>query len=418
MVCPPAACNVRLATERKDCLCIPANRKEVQVKITITKESLPGERRVAALPETVRKYIDAGFAVDVETDAAEGVYVADSAYEEAGARVISNTEELFAGSDLMLKVKQPCFNGRVRKHEARMLRKGSMLIAFLHPAAPANHEVIGMLRDGNITSFTMDGVPRISRAQSMDALTSMSTITGYKSVILAANMFPRFLPLLGTAIGVNPPANVLVIGAGVVGLQAIATARSLGASVSAVDIREDARKAAETLGAVVKGFDVPADLAVGSGGFTLRLPSEWLQKERLALADLVKRSDIVILSALVPGEVAPVLLTEPMVSAMKPGSVIVDVSIDQGGNCELTRMGETIVSHEITVCGVANIPGSVPVLATQLYAANLLHYVRNLIPSGTSINWEDDIVRHSLVTHKGKIVHEGTLKAMQDSETL
>lgn len=383
------------------------------MKIAVAKEILAGEKRVAALPETVSKYIAMGHRVDVEASAGVGVYVSDSQYEAAGARIISDPEELFAQADLMLKVKQPQFNDRVGRHEAQMLREGSMLIAFLHPAAPANHSMIRMLKDRNITAFTMDGIPRISRAQRMDALTSMSTITGYKSVILAAGYLPRFIPLLGTAIGVNPPARVLVIGAGVVGLQAIVTAKAIGGIVSVVDIREDARKAGGTLGASVVGFDVSADLAIGADGSARSLPAEWLDREKQALAPLLQATDIVILSALVPGEVAPILITEDMLSLMKAGSVIVDVSIDQGGNCGMTRMGETITVHNITLCGVANIPGSVPVLATQLYAANLMHYVQNLLASRQAVNWDDEIVRHSTVIRDGKIVHEGTLKAIR-----
>ena len=383
------------------------------MKIGIPKEILEGERRVAALPETVGKYVKMGFEVAVETAAGAGVYRSDSDYEKAGAHVISDTEELLVQSDLTLKVKQPCFNGTVGKHEVEMLREGSMLITFLHPAAPGNHEMIRMLRDKDITSFTMDGIPRISLAQKMDALTSMSTVTGYRCVVLAAAQLPRFAPMIGTAIGTIKPANFLIVGTGIVGLQAIATAKRLGAVVKAVDIREEARKEAASLGVKVAGFEAPGDLAHGEGGYAKALPPEWLRKEREALTPLVKESDGVILSALVPGEVAPVLVTEEMLTSMQPGSVIVDVSIDQGGNCAVTTTGEISVRNDVTVCGVANIPGSMPVHASWLYANNLYHYMENLFKNGIDVpDFKDEIVKHSLVTYQGKIVHEGALKAM------
>jgi len=294
-----------------------------------------------------------------------------------------------------------------------MMREGAILITFLHPAAPANHEVVRMLCDRNITSFTMDSIPRISRAQKMDALTSMSTVTGYKSVLIAANRFPRFIPMTGTAIGTIKAARFLMVGAGVVGLQAIATAKRLGGSVSAIDISDAARKAAESLGARVAGFEVPPELAVGEDGYAKALPAEWLEKETQALAPLLGQTDILILSALVPGEVAPVLVTEDMVERMQPGSVIVDVAIDQGGNCVLTRPGCEIVRHGVLIPGLLNIPGSMPVHASWLYANNMLHYFKNLFKSGPGApDFADDIVRRTLVTHGRSIVHQGTLKAM------
>jgi NAD(P) transhydrogenase subunit alpha len=247
----------------------------------------------------------------------------------------------------------------------------------------------------------------------MDALTSMSTITGYKAVIIAAAHFPRFIPMVGTAIGMIKPANVLVVGTGVVGLQAIATAKRLGGLVKVVDIRPDARKEAESLGAKVAGFEVPAELAVADGGYARSLPEEWLVKERGGIERAVVEADIIVLSALVPGEVAPILIAESMVAGMEPGSVIVDVSIDQGGNCALTDPGKNTVKHDVFICGIKNIPGSIPVHASWLYANNLYYYVENLFKKGIGVfDMDDDIVRGSLVTNQGKIVHKGTLKAL------
>lgn len=381
--------------------------------VGIAKEILPGERRVAATPETVAKYLKMGFEVVVESGAGAGIFASDEEYKKAGARILDNVEELFAKADLILKVKQPYFNSKVGKTEVDMMREGGALITFLHPATPSNHEMIRALRDKNITSFTMDGIPRTSRAQRMDALTSMSTVTGYKSVLMAASYLPKFMPMIGTAIGAIKPAKALVIGAGVVGLQAIATAKRLGGVVEAIDIRENARTEAASLGAKVVGFEIPAELALGEGGYAKALPSEWVEKEREAIASHVEEADIIILSALVPGEIAPVLITEEMVAKKKPGSVIVDVSIDQGGNCALTESGTTVEKYGVIICGVANIPGSMPVHSSWLYANNMYYYVENLFKKGLDhLDLEDEIVKHSLVTHQGKIVFAGALKAM------
>ena len=382
--------------------------------IGIPKEILEGEKRVAALPETIKRYVAMGFKVLVETAAGAGVFRSDQEYAAAGAEIAPDAKTVYDRSDIILKVKQPHHNASTGKNEAEMIRSGSTLITFLHPAAPPNHAMIKALRDRNITSFTMDGIPRITRAQTMDALTSMSTVTGYRSVLLAANHFPRFVPMIGTAIGAVQPAHVLVIGAGVVGLQAIATAKRLGGVVKAVDIRAEARQEAASLkGTQVVGFVMPETLAHGEGGYAKALPQEWLEREREMLRPVVAQSDIIILSALVPGEVAPVLITEEMVRSMRAGSVIVDVSIDQGGNCAVTVPGEETFVHDVYVCGTANIPGSMAVDATWLYAHNMLHYVENLFKDGIGhMNMDDEIVRHSLVTTGGKIVHAGAIKAM------
>lgn len=379
----------------------------------IPKEILENERRVAALPETVEEYVKMGFEVLVQSSAGAGAFRSDGDYGEAGAAIVADAPGLFVRADLILKVKQPWFNQEAGRHEVEMMREGALLVTFLHPAAPANHATIQMLADRNVTAFTMDDIPRSPRAQRMDALTSMSTVSGYKAVLMAANKFPKFIPMIGTAIGTVKAARFLVIGVGVVGLQAIATAKRLGGSIAAVDIREEARKAAQSLGAKVAGFDVPADLAAGEGGYAKALPADWLEKEREAIAPHVEEADIVILAALVPGEVAPVLVTQEMVRSMRPGSVIVDVSVDQGGNCALTEPGREVVAGGVTLCGIWNIPGAMPVHASWLYANNVLHYVKNLFKNGLeAVDFDDDIVRHSLVTHHGRIVHQGALRAM------
>lgn len=382
----------------------------------IPKEILDGEQRVAALPEMVAEYIKMGFDVRVQSSAGEGAFCSDADYAKAGAKIVGDAQSLFAEADLILKVKQPCPNKETGKHEVEMMRDNTVLITFLHPAPPPSHATIRMLARKNITSLTMDGIPRIPRAQTMDALTSMSTVTGYKAVLMAANRFPKFIPMIGTAIGTIKAAHFLVVGVGVVGLQAIATAKRLGGSVKAVDIREEARKAADSLGAKVVGFEVPAELAIGEGGYAKALPTDWLEKEREAITPHVEAADVLILSALVPGEIAPILVTEEMVHRMKPGSVIVDVSIDQGGNCALTVPGQEAVKHRVVINGIWNIPGSMPVHSSWLYANNMLHYVKNLFKRGlNTMEMNDEIVQHSLVTYQGKIVHHGTLKAMNEA---
>ena len=382
--------------------------------IGIPKEILPEEKRVAATPETVRKYCELGFDVVVESSAGKGVLISDEAYEDAGATMIADVERLFAEADVTLKVKQPIFNERLDKHEVNMLRDGSILVTFLHPAAPESHDIVKRLRDKNITAFTMDGIPRISRAQRMDALSSMSTVTGYKSVIMAANQLPTFIPMIGTAIGTIKPAKFLVVGAGVVGLQAIATAKRLGGVVKAIDIRNDACTQADSLGAKIVKFDIPQELAVGKGGYANALENEWLEIEQRLISPHLEEMDVVILSALVPGEVAPILVTEKMVASMKQGSVIMDVSVDQGGNCEVTEPGRFVQHMGVNICGIQNIPGRMAVHASWLYANNIYYYVENLFKNGAGeLDLADEIVKSSLVTHRSTIHHQGALKAMR-----
>jgi NAD(P) transhydrogenase subunit alpha len=381
--------------------------------IGIPKEIMLKENRVAALPETVAKFKKLGLDVLVETKAGAGAFTDDDAYLKAGAQIAGDAAEVFDRSDVILKVKEPLFNEQFNKHEIDMLKENQILITFLHPAAPSNHGAVRILQDKNITAFTMDGIPRISRAQRMDPLTSMSAITGYKAIIIAAANFPKFIPMIGTSIGMIKPAKILVIGAGVVGLQAIATGKRLGGVVKAIDIRPDAKKEAESLGVKVVGFDVPPEMAIGEGGYAKALPQEWLEKERQALAPLVAESDIIVLSALIPGEAAQHIITREMVESMNPGSVIIDVSIDQGGNCALTDPGKELIHNGVYICGIKNIPGSLPVHSSWLYANNLYYFVENLFKNGEpDFNMADEIIKDSLVTHKGKLYHQGTRKAL------
>ncbi len=379
----------------------------------IPKEIMPGERRVATIPESVEKMVAEGATVLVEKGAGEGAYFSDDAYRNAGARIVDDVTVLYAEANVILKAKEPLFNSQVNKHEVEMMPRGQLLITFLHPAAPANHKMVQMLVEQGVTSLTLDGIPRISRAQSMDALTSMSTVAGYKAVLMAANRIAKFMPMIGSAVGMIKPANALVLGTGVAGLQAVATAKRLGAVVYAVDIRPEAAEHAKSLGAKIIDTGIPAEVAIGEGGYARHLPREWLLKERKAIAETVAQADIIIATALVPGRLAPVLLTEKMVQAMRPGSAIVDVAIDQGGNCELTVGGEIIEKYGISIEGTKNIPGLVPVSSTQMLAKNLYNFIAYFIKDGQiELDLEDEIIASSIVTKDGKLLHAGAKEAM------
>jgi NAD(P) transhydrogenase subunit alpha len=379
----------------------------------IPKEIMPGERRVATIPESVEKMVAEGATVLVEKGAGEGAYFSDDAYRNASARIVDDVTVLYAEANVILKAKEPLFNSQVNKHEVEMMPRGQLLITFLHPAAPANHKMVQMLVEQGVTSLTLDGIPRISRAQSMDALTSMSTVAGYKAVLMAANRIAKFMPMIGSAVGMIKPANALVLGTGVAGLQAVATAKRLGAVVYAVDIRPEAAEHAKSLGAKIIDTGIPAEVAIGEGGYARHLPREWLLKEREAIAETVAQADIIIATALVPGRLAPVLLTEKMVQAMRPGSAIVDVAIDQGGNCELTVGGEIIEKYGISIEGTKNIPGLVPVSSTQMLAKNLYNFIAYFIKDGQiELDLEDEIIASSIVTKDGKLLHAGAKEAM------
>lgn len=381
--------------------------------IGIPKEIMEGERRVAAIPETVAKLINDGASVLVEKSAGEGAYYSDDAYAAAGAKIIDDVAELYAKSDLILKVKEPLFNKDKNCSEIELMHKGQYLITFIHPASPVNHSMVKEMAAKGVISLTLDGIPRISRAQNMDALTSMSTCAGYKGMLLAANDLAKFMPQIFCAVGMIKPVNVFVIGTGVGGLQAIATAKRLGAVVYAADIRPDAVEQAKSLGAKIVDTGVPAEIAIGEGGYAKALTEEWLIKERAALKETVVNSDIVFCSALVPGKIAPILLTEDMVKSMKPGSVIVDISIDQGGNCAVTTPGKKDTKHGVIIEGIKNIPGMLPTSSTWMFANNVYNFVKFLTKDGKiQLDMNDEIVQKTLTTIDGKIVHAGAKEAM------
>jgi len=382
--------------------------------VGVPKEIMPGERRVAATPETVALMVKDGLTVYVELTAGEGSYYDDEQYLAAGAKVIADVAELFAKADVIMKVKEPQFNKEKGLHEVEMMQAGQYLLTFIHPASPENHEMVKNLAAKGVTAMTLDGIPRITRAQKMDALTSMSTCAGYKGMLMAMDALPVFTPQIFTAVGMLKPIHVLVIGAGVSGLQAIATAKRMGAVVHTVDIRPEATEQGQSVGAKVQDLGIPAEVAVGEGGYAKGLSAEWLEKEREALKKLVVDCDIVFCTALVPNHIAPVLVTEEMVKSMKPGSVIVDVSIDQGGNCALTVPGEIVKKHGVTINGLKNLPGLLPTSSTWMFSKNTYECLKYLIKDGEiQLNQDDEIVQGILTTYNGKVVHQGALEAMR-----
>lgn len=381
--------------------------------IGIPKEIMHGENRVACSPETVGKFVKDGFTVLVENHAGDGALYHDEQYTAAGAQMMSDAAELYAKAELILKVKEPLFNEQLQKHEVELMHKGQYLITFIHPASPVNHEMVKRLTAQGVTAFTLDCIPRISRAQSMDALTSMSTCAGYKGIIMAADHLTSFIPQMFTAVGKIEPAKVMVIGVGVAGLQALATAKRLGAITYAADIRPMAAENAMSLGAKIIDTGVPAELAVGEGGYAKALPADVLAKEREMLRETVQQMDIVFCSVLVPGELAPIIITEETVKGMKKGSVIVDIAIDQGGNCEITPKGTIEVKHNVTLIGVKNIPGELPTSSTWMFSNNMYNLVKYLVKNDTiELNMQDEVIAKSLVCTDGQLLHAGARKAM------
>ena len=381
--------------------------------IGVPKEILNGEKRVSATPDTVSKLVNDGAVVLVEKGAGNNAFYSDEQYSENGAVIVDDVAELYEKAELILKVKEPQHNDEKNKHELDMMHSGQYIITFLHPASPANHKMIKMMAEKGITGLTLDSIPRITRAQSMDALTSMSSCAGYKGMLLAINDLLKFVPMTTCAVGTLQPCHVLIIGAGIAGLQALITAKRLGAVVYAMDVRPEAVEHAVSLGAKIIDTGIPAELAVGQGGYAASVPEEWLEKEREILRQYLPSMDIVYCSALIPGKQAPILIDEEMVKMMKPGSVITDVSIDQGGNCALTVAAETIVRHGVIIGGIKNIPGMIPTSSTWMFANNIYNLVDYLMEDGKlNLDTSDEITGSILVTINGEIVHAGTREAM------
>jgi H+-translocating NAD(P) transhydrogenase subunit alpha len=364
--------------------------------VGVPKETIPGERRVALVPELVPKLTKAGLDVVVQGGAGEAAGFLDPAYAEKGARL---EQEVFDEADVLLKVQPPTIV------EISRMKEGSILIGFLQPYA--NAAAIGALAARKVTAFAMELMPRITRAQPMDALSAMSTIAGYKAVLLAASRLPKFFPLLMTAAGTLTPARVFVIGAGVAGLQAIGTAKRLGAVVEAYDTRPAVKEQVESLGARFAELGLETKDAEDKSGYAKVQPEEFYRKQQEMMSKYVTHADVVIPTALVPGQRAPILITEEMVRGMRPGSVIVDLAAEQGGNCALTEPNEEIVRHGVVIIGPVNLPSTVPFHASEMYARTVTNYLAHLLKDArVHLDLEDELTRGPLVTHQGEVVHE------------
>ncbi len=384
------------------------------MKLAVAKEVEVGERRVALVPETVGRLVKQGLEVWVEAGAGELSFFSDAAYEAVGAKIVSDTDTLWSEADILLKVGLPQEREDGRS-EIDLLREGAVLIGFLNPLGQPG--VAQRLAERKVTAFSIEMIPRTTRAQSMDALSSQASVAGYKAVLIAAAALPKYFPMLTTAAGTIAPAKVFVMGAGVAGLQAIATARRLGAVVEAFDIRPAVKEEVQSLGAKFVEVQLQED-TVAAGGYAKEISEASKQRTQEVVAEHVKQSDVVITTAQVPGRKAPVLVTEEMVAQMKPGSVIVDLAAEQGGNCACTEPGKDVQWNGVTIIGPINLPSSMPVHASQLYAKNLLTLVQYLIKDNAlQLNFEDDIIKATCITHAGEIRNQRVRDALAQVST-
>ncbi|MBX5446505.1 Re/Si-specific NAD(P)(+) transhydrogenase subunit alpha [Sphaerobacter sp.] len=373
--------------------------------VGVPRETIPGERRVALTPDVVKRLSGRGFRILVEREAGVAASYPDGLYTEAGATIVPDVAQLYREADVILKVQRPTDD------EVPLLREGQVIIAFLSPLT--RPELVVQLAERKVTALSMDAIPRITRAQPMDALSSMSTIAGYKAVLLAANALSKFFPLLMTAAGTIPPARVLVLGAGVAGLQAIATARRLGAVVEAFDTRPVVKEQVESLGATFLELDVQS--SQDASGYATELEEEHIKREIALIKEHAARSDVIITTALIPGRPAPLLLPEDTVANMRPGSVIVDLAAEMGGNCELTKPGETIVRHNVTIMGPLNLPSEMAYHASQMYAKNIGALLEHLAPNANlTFDMEDSITAGVVLTRDGEVLHGPTREWMKE----
>jgi len=369
------------------------------VVIAVLKEQAPEERRVSIVPDIVRKLTKSGYEVRIEHDAGAGAYYPDDLFIAAGAKIASGRAALLDGARVVLRVQPPTVA------EVDQLAEGTIVLGFMNPAN--NLEAVARMRDRKITAFALELVPRITRAQSMDALSSQATAGGYAAAVMGADNCPKFLPMLTTAAGTIRPATVLILGAGVAGLMAIATAKRLGAVVEAYDVRRAAGEQVRSLGAKFLELEINAE---GRGGYARELTPDEKAKEQLMVSTAVARADIVITTAAIPGRKAPVLITRETVATMRPGAVIVDLAAESGGNCELTQAGRTIREHGVTIIGPRNLPARVPFHSSQMYARNLESFLALLVDrDGALVNdFTDEILAASLLVHGGAICHGPT----------
>ncbi len=377
------------------------------MKISIPRERRAHERRVAATPETVKKFVALGIDVAVETGAGEASRITDAAYEAAGAKIVGDLAQLLADADIVLKVQRPILAGEDGPNELALMKRGALLIAILSPYADPN--AIQQYAAAGVTAMALEFVPRITRAQSMDVLSSQSNLAGYRAVLEAVNVYDRAMPMMMTAAGTIAPARVMVLGAGVAGLQAIATAKRLGAIVSATDVRAASKEQVESLGGkfVMVESDEVAN-AETAGGYAKEMSDDYKRRQVELVAETLKKQDIAICTALIPGRKAPTLINDEMVHSMRPGSVIVDLAAEQGGNCTLTKPGEIVEINGVTIIGLFNIPSRLSADASALYAKNLLNFLTPLVNAedkALNINWQDEIVAAVTLTRDGQVVH-------------
>lgn len=385
------------------------------LRVGVPKETAPGETLVALAPSHVPLLAKAGLEVSIESGAGEAAGFEDDAYRSKGARVVAERHELFGAAQILLQVRTPGANPEKSRDDLALLRPDHTVIGLADPLG--NPRASWELAARGVTLLALELMPRLARAQSMDVLSSLATIVGYKAVLLAAGALPRLFPMLTTAAGTIAPARVLVIGAGVAGLQAIATARRLGAAVSAYDVRPTAKEDIRSVGAKAVEFPVEAQEVEGASGYARALDEEVLRRQREGLAPVVAASDVVITTASVPGRRAPRLITGGMVARMSRGSVVVDAAADRGGNCELTRPNETVIQLGVTVLGPTNLPSTVPTHASQLYGRNLANLLIHLCKDGRPrFESDDDIVREILVTRGGDVTHPRVRELLGNSE--
>jgi H+-translocating NAD(P) transhydrogenase subunit alpha len=372
--------------------------------VGVPRESYPGERRVALVPSVVANLKKAGLDVVVEQNAGLEAGYPDAEYTAKGAKVVTDRAEVFRTADIIVQVLCYGSNDKTGNADVPLYRPNQLLIGFLRPLGQL--DTIQDIARAGVASFAVELMPRITRAQSMDALSSMGTVCGYRAVLIAANMLPRLFPMMTTAAGTIPPARVLVIGAGVAGLQAIATARRLGAVTSAYDLRPAVKEQVQSLGARFVELPIEASNAQDAGGYARAQDDSFYNRQRELLARVVAESDVVITAAVIPGKTSPVLITREMVAGMAPGSVIVDLAAERGGNCELTQMGEKFVTSGVTIIGWVNVGSSVPHDASQFYARNIVAFLTHLVKEGKPrLDADEEIIRSTLLTRGGEVVN-------------
>lgn len=374
------------------------------MKIGIPKEIMDGETRVAVIPSMIPTFTKKGHEVYVQAGAGEKAFFTDEDFKSAGATIVAGADKLYKTADVAIKFQAPQVNKDLGKHEIELLREGSILICSLPPHSHA--ELVPMLQKHKITNFAMEYIPRITKAQSMDVLSSMSTVAGYKAVLIAADHLGKFFPLLMTAAGTIPPATVFILGAGVAGLQAIATAKRLGAKVEAFDPRPVVKEQIESLGGSFVEMEMPEDVET-EGGYAKEQSDEFLNKEREAIAARLPKVDALITTAQIFGKTSPLLVTEDMIKMMRPGSVIVDLAVAEGGNCELSKPNEVVEKYGVTIFGAVNLARTLPIHASQMHSKNVTNLFQHIFAAEDhAIDFEDEIVKGACITHNGEIVNE------------